>query len=175
MVGRRIVREEFPVMNARKPLLSALLAANLMLATAGSGLAAVSPSHPEHASTAAIAELTLNDGQKWPSDAALRAGMTEIRASLRASLRQIHAGIFSAAEYDALADQVESQVDDVVRNCRLSPDADAQLHLVLADILDATEMMRGSNGRVEGAIKLMRTLDAYGNYFDHPDWYTIAN
>ena len=163
-------------MNVRKPLLSALLAASLMSATAGAGLAAVSPSHHGHAGTAAaIAELTLNDGRKWPSDAALREGMTGIRATMRASLGQIHAGNFSAAGYDALADRVESQVDDVVRNCRLPPEADAQLHLIIADILDGAEMMRGDNGRVEGAIKLMRTLDAYGNHFDHPDWYTVTN
>jgi hypothetical protein len=36
-------------------------------------------------------------------------------------------------------------------------------------------MMRKDNGRIEGAIKLMRTLHAYGNHFDHPDWYTAAN
>ena len=119
--------------------------------------------------------MTLNDGQKWPSDAALREGMTEIRATLRASLGQIHGGNFSAAEYAALADRVESQVDGLVRNCRLPPEADAQLHLVIADILDGAEMMREGNGHVEGAIKLMRTLHAYGNHFDHPGWYTVAH
>ena len=162
-------------MYVRKLLLSAMLAASLMSATAGAGLAAVSPSHPGHAGTGAVAELTLNDSQKWPSDAALREGMTEIRATLRASLGQIHGGIFSAAEYAALADRVESQVDDVVRNCRLPPEADAQLHLVIADILDGAEMMRKDNGRIEGAIKLMRTLHAYGDYFDHPGWHAAAN
>ena len=163
-------------MNVRKPLLSALLAASLMSATTGDSLAAVSPSHQGHAGTgAAIAELTLNDGQKWPSDAALREGMTEIRAILRASMGQIHGGNFSAAEYAALADRVESQVDGLVRNCRLPPEADAQLHLVIADILDGAEMMREGNGHVEGAIKLMRTLHAYGNHFDHPGWYTVAH
>ncbi|WP_429647432.1 hypothetical protein [Skermanella aerolata] len=163
-------------MYVRKLLLSAMLAASLMSATAGAGLAAVSSSHQGHAGTgAAIAELTLNDGQKWPSDAALREGMTEIRATLRASLGQIHGGIFSAAEYAALADRVESQVDGLVRNCRLPPEADAQLHLVIADILDGAEMMRKDNGRIEGAIKLMRTLHAYGDYFDHPDWHAAAN
>ena len=58
------------------------------------------------------------------------------------------------AEYAALADRVESQVNGVVRNCRLPPEADAQLHLVISDILDGAEMMRNDNGRVEGAIKL---------------------
>ena len=162
-------------MYVRKLLLSAMLAASLMSATAGAGLAAVSPSHQGHADTGAVAALTLNDGRKWPSDAALREGMTEIRATLRASLGQIHGGIFSAAEYAALADRVESQVDDVVRNCRLPPEADAQLHLVIADILDGAEMMREGNGHVEGAIKLMRTLHTYGNHFDHPGWYTVAH
>lgn len=163
-------------MNVQKPLLSALLAASLMCATAGVGLAAASPSHQGHAGTgASIAELTLNDGQKWPSDTALREGMTGIRATLRASLSQIHGGSFSVAEYAALADRVESQVNGVVRNCRLPPEADAQLHLVISDILDGAEMMRNDNGRVEGAIKLMRTLHAYGDYFDHPDWHTVAN
>ena len=162
-------------MNVRKPLLSALLAASLMSATAGGGLAAVSPSHPGHAGTGAVAELTLNDSQKWPSDAALREGMTEIRATLSASLGQIHGGNFSAAEYAALADRVKSQVDGVVRNCRLPPEADAQIHLVIADILDGAEMMRKDNGRIEGAIKLMRTLHTYGNHFDHPGWYTVAH
>ena len=41
-------------MYVRKLLLSAMLAASLMSATAGAGLAAVSPSHPGHAGTGAV-------------------------------------------------------------------------------------------------------------------------
>ena len=81
-------------------------------------------------------ELTLNNGQKWQTDEALRTGMSQIREVVDASLPPIHAGRYSAADLSTLADWVQEQVDFVVANCKLPEEADLQLHLALTQILD---------------------------------------
>ena len=45
-----------------------------------------------------------------------------------------HKGTISAAEYAALAAKVEVEVGNIVANCKLPPQADAMLHIVLSDL-----------------------------------------
>ena len=48
-----------------------------------------------------------------------------------------------------------------------------QLHLVIADILAGVEAMEGKvkgEPRREGAEKIARALQAYGEHFDHAGW-----
>ncbi len=64
----------------------------------------------------------------------------------------------------------------IVQNCKLDKEADAQLHLVLADLLAGAETMQGKGkheARREGAEKVAKALDAYGRHFDHPGWKPV--
>jgi hypothetical protein len=129
--------------------------------------------HP-HGSHGAGLELTLNDGQKWPTDEALRRGMGEMRNAMETSLGRIHAGQFTSANYVALADRLQKQVDYVTANCKLPEEADAQLHLVLAEMLEGMEVMRVGADRSQGALRAVAALEAYGRHFDDPNWVSIA-
>ena len=116
----------------------------------------------DHGHAAAEAKLVLNQGQKWPTDAPLRQGMENIRAALGGGMK-----------YAALAKKVNAEVAGIVQNCKLEPEADAQLHLVIADILAGVEAMEGKvkgEPRREGAEKIARALQAYGEHFDHAGW-----
>ena len=146
-----------------KPMLFAALTA-LSLAASGPVLAA-SGAH-DHGHGATPATLQLNAGQKWETDAPLRAAMGEIRQLMGASLDAIHAETMSAASYQALAGKVEAAVGEIVANCKLPPAADAQLHLVVADLLAGTEQMAGKTGQINGAVKVIGALDSYGKFFD---------
>lgn len=118
------------------------------------------------------------DGRKWPTDAPLRQSMANIRSAFAASLHEIHAGKLSAAAYGTLSQTVRDEVDAMVRNCKLYPQADAQLHLVIGDMLQGAEAMEGKMKRLKrsaGAAKVLRALEDYGTRFDDPGWQPLSH
>jgi hypothetical protein len=132
--------------------------------------------HQAHGAGSAplVSKLELQpDGRRWPTDASLRAGMANIRAAFDADHPAIHAGRQTDAQYDALAATVEREVNSIVANCKLEPAADAQLHYVVGDLLQAVSLLRGGDparSRHDGAHRLHGALNAYGRYFDDPSW-----
>jgi hypothetical protein len=162
-------------MTFRSKLAPRLAAVVLALGFAAPALAAAPTAH-EHG--AAPATLSLNAGKKWPTDAPLRQAMGNIRAAMDASLHPIHEGRFGAAKYGALARKIDGEVGYMVANCRLEPKADAQLHLIVARLVEGAEVMAGKakgTKRVDGAVKVLGALENYGNYFDDPSWKPIAH
>ena len=149
---------------------TAMLGLGLALGLGGPASAA-EPMHAHAAATAPTFTLQLDEGVRWPTDEALRQGMSRMRNLMTDALARIHAGGMPRSDYDALADGVQTQVDYVIENCRLPEEADSQLHLVLAQILDGTGVMKdpGADG-ADGALVVVRALDAYGDAFDHPGW-----
>ena len=128
-----------------------------------------------HAQTVApaVEQLALDDGRKWSTDAALRSGMAAIHEAFEADHPAIHAGAQTDDQYAALAGRIEAQVNAIVANCKLPPAADANLHLVVADLLQGVSLMRGEDperSRHDGAARVHGALHAYGEFFDDPDW-----
>lgn len=122
--------------------------------------------------------LQLNAGKKWETDTALRKSMGELRQSMAGSLDAIHANKMTLQAYSALARKVEGGVADIVANCKLAPAADAQLHLVVADLLAGAEHMAGKakQGKPrDGAVKVIGALNNYGKFFDDPDFQPITH
>jgi hypothetical protein len=160
-------------MRAIKTFGAGLVAAGLMLSVAGGALAAGATSHEGHAGAAV--ELSLNHGQKWPTDEVLRSGMGEMRNAMTAALGSVHGGTFTSADYAALADRLQGQIDEIVAKCKLPEEADAQLHIVLGEIIDGVEGMRAGDDRLAGALKVAAALEAYGKHFDHPGFALAAH
>ena len=126
----------------------------------------------EHGTTA-VQQMQLDSGGKWATDAALRSGMAGIRGAFDADHPAIHDGRETDAQYAALADRIQSQVNLIVEKCKLPPEADANLHYVIADISQGVNLMRGQDPartRHDGAALVHGALVAYGKYFDDPDW-----
>src|SRR5262245_39454905 len=76
----------------------------------------------EHAAagqSSAVAQLQLDAGKRWPTDASLRDGMAQIRKEFDAFHPVIHKGKTTNVEYAALADRIGAQVDRIVANCKL--------------------------------------------------------
>ena len=121
-------------------------AVSLAIVVAAAALQIAAPSaraqtHDHGASTPA--RLSLDQGRKWSTDAALRAGMGRIRGLIEPQLANAHAGKLSAAQYTALASRVEAEVGGIVANCKLPPQADAMLHVVIGEIGAGTDAMAG--------------------------------
>lgn len=159
-------------MMVQRKLRAALLAAGIVLAGAGGAMAA-EPTH-SHAHGESEATLTLDHGQKWQTDAPLRQGMGNMRAAMSKALPAIHGNKLDRAGYDALAGKLEGEMAYVVTNCKLDPQADAQLHIVLAQIGGGIEQMKAARGE-NGAVAVVTALNAYGEHFDHPGWKPLGH
>lgn len=149
----------------------------LMLALAlSSPLAVLAATDAHDHGKSAPHKLELNAGKKWGTDDALRKAMSGIQTSVAQTLPAAHAGKASAADYDAFGKDVTAQVTYMVENCKLAPQADAQLHIIVADLMAGVEAAQGKHGekkRASGVVKVAQAANAYGKHFDHAGWKAI--
>lgn len=171
-------------MNTGRTIVSLAVAAVLALG-AGPALAATAAhdhapapaaAHDHGHAADAPAKLTLNKGKKWTTDAPLRQRMDEIRTLMVGKIPAIHGGKLTAAEYKALGATVEQKVGQIVAECKLPPEADAMLHLVVADLIAGADVMQGKapGNPGEGAHKVVVAANEYGRYFDHKGWKPLG-
>jgi hypothetical protein len=147
-------------------LTSAWAAAAIAMSLAGPAIAQTT-AHDHDA--AAPRALSLNHGHKWATDEPLRKGMSRIRGLVAPQLDAGHSGRLTAVQYRQLASQVEIEVGSIVANCKLEPEADAMLHLVIADLGAGTDAMAGKNPHqrpAQGLATVAQAVNQYGKYFD---------
>lgn len=162
---------------SRLGALGLLLAAAAFTPMAMSAQPAAATEHAHGHEEAGTATLRLDNGRKWGTDAPLRAGMTHIKELVAAQLPAAHAGRMSAAQYAALAGKVEVEVGHIVANCKLEPQADAMLHLLIAEIGAGTDAMKGRTPGVrpeQGLARVAAAYNDYGRFFQHPGHQPIA-
>lgn len=148
--------------------------AGLWLAVAGNAVAATDHHAAGHAHEAP-AKLELDHGTPWATDAPLRKGMEALRAAFAARLAAIHAGTLAPEDYAALGAKIEGEVATIVAECKLEPKADAVLHVIVAELLAAADVLQGGapEAPVAGAHRAVIALNDYGRYFDHPQWQAL--
>ena len=131
---------------------------------------------PHQHGAAAPTKLVLDHGKKWATDEPLRKNMAEIRGALAAKHAGIHKGTLTAGDYKALGTLVESRVATIVAECKLEPAADANLHLVVADLLAGADAMQGKSKATPaaGAAQAVRAVNDYGRYFNHPGFKPLG-
>jgi len=140
------------------------------------GAYAAEPAVRHEHEAAGLSALKLDAGKKWATDEPLRKGMAEIRNAVAADKETINAGKMGAAKYGALAKKIDGQVVYIVQNCKLPSEADAQLHMILSEMAQGLDAVRGKDKKVNrraGAEKIVASLDAYNKYFDHPGWRAL--
>ena len=104
-----------------------------------------------------------------------RAGMEAVRDELQAHVKAIHAKTFTAEQYAALAGRIEGRLVTIMSECKLPPDVDAQLHVLLVDFFDGAKTMKAEGDRMKGVAKIVRSLGAYEKHFEHPDWKPLVH
>lgn len=122
------------------------------------------------------ASLELNQGQKWAIDEALREGMNAIHGDINSAIERIHANQMSGADYSQLADNMNTPFAHIVANCKLPAEADAQLHIVLANMMQGVDTIQGKTGDQQpeqGVVGIAQTLNSYGNFFQHDGWQSF--
>lgn len=118
-----------------------------------------------HAGTPSM--LRLDQGQPWATDAPLVEGMERIRVAVNEAAARPALDTDSAA---ALARSVRDQVDFLIANCKLEPDADATLHVFIARLLNAAAAVQKDPASSKGLPELQQVLREYPHYFAHPGW-----
>ncbi|QJR16255.1 hypothetical protein [Usitatibacter palustris] len=116
--------------------------------------------------------ITLDRGRKWATDEPLRRHMDTIRAVLDGKRGAIRAGALDAEARRRLGAAIEKEVAGIVADCKLSPAADGNLHIVIADLVAAANILQdpAKGNSVRGAEQAIRAANLYGAYFDHPGW-----
>lgn len=158
--------------------LAAIIGMTLGLAVGAATNAAAAASAHEHDHGGGATSLMLDDGAKWAVDAPLSRAMSTIRNAVHAELDEIHADKLPNEGYLALAGTISGQVSYMIENCKLEPAADAQLHLLIADLLEGVAAMEGEKAQASpraGAVKVVGALDNYAIYFDDPQFEPIKH
>lgn len=153
-------------------LIPAALAISLAFAAAPAALAAETHNHDGHGAT----QLQLDHGKKWATDAPLRQGMGAIRAAIAQNQHAIHKGQLDAAQYQVLGATIEHHVGRIVADCKLPPEADANLHVIVAELVAAADAMQGRADEkpAKGAERAVNALGQYAKHFDHPGFKRIG-
>lgn len=145
--------------------LRGLILAGILLGAPFSGFA-----QHEH-DDAAGGALLLDHGAKWATDAPLRRGMEQIRNLVAAPQAAVAAGAApNPADSRQLAGEIRHQVDELIRNCKLEPEADAVLHVLIAGMLQGAAALAGESPSTDGLSRIQHALDQYPQYFAHPGW-----
>ena len=164
-------------MKIRHTLFTAAAAAVVVATVCALGPAVPAFAADEHHHAAGEpAKLTLNAGKKWATDAPLRKNMTEIRAALAAKHAGIHKGTLTPGDYKALGTLVEARVASIVAECKLDPAADANLHLIVGELVASADAMQGKAQATPsaGAAQAVRAVNDYGRFFNHPGWKPLG-
>tara|TARA_R100001377_G_scaffold65307_1_gene40699 strand:- start:1302 stop:1814 length:513 start_codon:yes stop_codon:yes gene_type:complete len=156
-----------------KPLLPALAIALLMSCWAAQVSAQADAhdhdaahAHEEHGGAA----LSLNNGEQWETDEALRHGMLEIRAAVAMLAPAFASGQLNQTQAQQLSEAVHGSVNTMIEQCKLAPEADANLHTILAELLKGSAALEAAPLSADGLPVLQGALESYGHYFNHVGW-----
>lgn len=136
-------------------------------ALAASGSAAAAQHGPDHATTSAT-DVQSAPATRWPADAALREGMRDIRLAVVA-LEHYEHGHMGPAQATVLAQRIEGDVRDILATCKLAPEADAALHVILARLLREAGALKADPTDVRAIEPMRDALASYARQFDDPE------
>jgi len=144
----------------------------LLLANAGTLLAETDMTEHQHShghDENAVSGLSLDNGEKWQTDAPLRQGMQHINTAVMDAVPAYHHETLTRTEAETLAKEITSQVDYIISNCKLEPAADASLHVLIGSLLSAADKVSKEPLSAQGMPRLVETLQLYQDYFEHPE------
>ncbi len=131
------------------------------------GATAAPASAQQHAHPTSAAAASATPAQRYVTDATLRQQMREIHGAV-ATLERGQGDQASPQQTTRLADQVTGNVNTIIVNCKLPPDADAALHLIIGPLLRDASALKANPAR-RGAVAGMReALQQYARQFDDP-------
>lgn len=107
----------------------------------------------------------------WSTDAPLRQGMGRIRLSVGA-LEHYELGHMGAEQAVEMAVNIERDVNFLIANCKLDPDADAALHGIIAKLLKGAQALKTNPADLAAIAPMRDAMVEYARDFDDPDFST---
>ena len=90
--------------------------------------------------------------------------MAGIRDAVTA-LEHAEHGHLDEGQVVALADKVSRHVREIVANCKLPPDADAALHLIIAPLMQEASKLKANPADLSPAQGMRAALESYDAQF----------
>lgn len=130
----------------------------------------------ENITEGAHGTLVQNHGQKWATNASLRSGMKSIRMLLNAKLPSIQSGTLTPEESHAMGASIVADVTTIVAQCELLPSADANLHVILIELLTAAAALQGTSpfASAVAARQAVQIVNRYAEYFANRAWRPLG-
>lgn len=123
-------------------------------------------SHHEHNHSHGHEGATLNQGQKWKPDETLRSGMNNIHDGLVQLMKKESGKKALEKDYLAFYDKVQSNTQNIITKCEMSTEMDQTYHVILEEMLDASEKLRVSGERQTVSPRFVKAFHKYQEYFD---------
>ena len=114
-------------------------------------------------------------GQRWATDAPLRAAMSRIREAVALRLPAYHQDALQSADADALAVTVKRDIDDMIANCKLAPEPDAALHVLIGRMMGAMEALHADPASTDGMPQLVSVVNDYQATFDDAGFLPLTH
>jgi hypothetical protein len=102
--------------------------------------------------------------KKFATDKTLRLHMSEVLNTMK--LMHDSGTKVNLPETGA---KIELTVQNIFKECKLEPAADAAIHPILADLLKGADLFKKNNEK-EGHEIIHNALLQYEDFFDHPGW-----
>lgn len=154
---------------------SLLLLSGIFLMTNASLINVQASQDHDHAHHEEAQGMQLNHGQKWEIDKPLALGMQNISEVIHASLDAYHHETFSKEAAQKVSKQINEQVSYLITNCDLAPEADATLHVLIAQLVSAAQNIKAEPLSKDGIPKAVKALNSYPDYFAHEGWVKITH
>lgn len=154
----------------KRILATAALAATILAAPAFAGV----HQHDSHAR--GTPPISLDAGRKWATDEPLRRHMAAMRDDVAGYRTAIRTGSLTPQKSSELGVKLEQRVAAILTDCKLAPEADRNLHVVIAELVQAADALQGKSQepRARGAARALHAMELYPRYFDHPGWRPVA-
>jgi hypothetical protein len=134
------------------------------LASAGVPAAAQHRAHPPAATPATAATAP---AVRYATDAPLRKGMADIRIAVD-TLSHAEHGHLDATQVRNLAGNVERAIGGIVAECKLAPEADAELHGIIGRLGEGIAALKANPADTAPVAGMRAALDDYARRFDDP-------
>lgn len=107
--------------------------------------------------------------QRWATDAPLRTGMAKIRTAVDA-LQHYERGHMGPEQAVESATQIQQHIAYLVANCKLQPQADAALHVIIAELGASAQALKDDPSDLSAIPPMRQALQHYPRQFDDTTW-----
>lgn len=140
------------------------------------GITEHSHQHPTHSPAEhTTTQLAPIPDTLWETDAPLREGMQRIDSAAAQHWKAYQEHSLTPDAANGLVKTIEDNVNFMVSNCKLAPEADVALHGLLGELLAGATEIKTNPHAENGMPRIVNALEEYPRYFLHPDWKPLQD